>query len=40
VSLVEEFLPQEQVSGEDYLWIGRGQCIGHYGTGEACLPVL
>jgi DNA-binding winged helix-turn-helix (wHTH) protein len=22
------------------LWIGRGQCVEHYGTGEAYLPVL
>lgn len=22
------------------MWLGRGQCIGHYGAGEAYLPVL
>ena len=22
------------------VWIGRGQCIEHYGTGEAYMPVL
>jgi len=39
-TLVEEFLQQDQVSGEERHWIGRGQCIEHYGTGEAYLPVL
>ncbi|MBV8359503.1 MAG: AAA family ATPase [Deltaproteobacteria bacterium] len=38
--LVEEFLRQEQVSREERLWIGRGQCIEHYGTSEAYLPLL
>jgi DNA-binding winged helix-turn-helix (wHTH) protein/tetratricopeptide (TPR) repeat protein len=37
-TLVEEFLGQEQVSGE--AWIGRGQCIEHYGIGEAYFPLL
>jgi len=36
---VEEFLQQVQVVRES-LWVGRGQCIEHYGTGEAYLPVL
>jgi predicted ATPase len=39
-TLVEELLRQEQVSREEHLWIGRGQCIEYYGTGEAYLPVL
>jgi predicted ATPase/DNA-binding winged helix-turn-helix (wHTH) protein len=39
-TLVDEFLRQEQVSGEQNLWVGRGQCIEHYGTGEAYLPLL
>jgi DNA-binding winged helix-turn-helix (wHTH) protein/tetratricopeptide (TPR) repeat protein len=39
-TLVEKFLQQEQISREERLWIGRGQCIEHYGTGEAYLPVL
>ncbi|MBV8771716.1 MAG: AAA family ATPase [Deltaproteobacteria bacterium] len=38
-ALVEEFLRQEQLADES-LWIGRGQCIDHYGAGEAYLPVL
>ncbi len=37
-TLVEMFLGQ--VAGEEKLWIGRGQCVEHYGTGEAYLPVL
>jgi DNA-binding winged helix-turn-helix (wHTH) protein/tetratricopeptide (TPR) repeat protein len=39
-TLVEQFLQPEQVSREERLGIGRGQCIEHYGTGEAYLPVL
>ena len=39
-TLVEEFLQREQVSREERLWIGRGQCIEHYGRGEAYLPLL
>jgi DNA-binding winged helix-turn-helix (wHTH) protein/tetratricopeptide (TPR) repeat protein len=39
-NLVEEFLRREQVAREESLWLGRGQCIEHYGTGEAYLPVL
>jgi DNA-binding winged helix-turn-helix (wHTH) protein/predicted ATPase len=38
-TLVEEFLRQEQVAHND-LWLGRGQCVEHYGTGEAYLPLL
>ena len=38
--LVEEFLEQEQLANEESLWIGRGQCIEHYGIGEPYLPVL
>ncbi|HJY85044.1 MAG TPA: winged helix-turn-helix domain-containing protein, partial [Candidatus Binatia bacterium] len=37
-TVVETFLGQ--VVGEEELWIGRGQCIEHYGVGEAYLPVL
>jgi predicted ATPase len=35
---VEAFL--DQVPTDSELWIGRGQCIEHYGVGEAYLPVL
>ena len=34
----EAFL--EQVAAEGTVWIGRGQCIEHYGAGEAYMPVL
>jgi DNA-binding winged helix-turn-helix (wHTH) protein/predicted ATPase len=37
-TLVETFL--QQLEGYGTLWIGRGQCIEHYGVGEAYLPVL
>src|SRR5262245_11619437 len=37
-TLVDAFL--EQIAAKGRLWIGRGQCIEHYGTGEAYLPVL
>jgi DNA-binding winged helix-turn-helix (wHTH) protein/tetratricopeptide (TPR) repeat protein len=37
-TLVETFL--EQIGPERKLWIGRGQCIEHYGAGEAYLPLL
>ena len=37
-TVVETFLGQ--VAGEEELWIGQGQCIEHYGAGEAYLPVL
>ena len=39
-TFVEEFLRQEQVSDEESLWIGRGQCIEHYGIGESYFPLL
>src|SRR4029450_7670800 len=29
-----------QLVGREPLWIGRGQCIEHYGAGEAYLPLL
>jgi DNA-binding winged helix-turn-helix (wHTH) protein/predicted ATPase len=35
-TVVEAFL--EPIEGEP--WIGRGQCIEHYGAGEAYMPVL
>jgi predicted ATPase/DNA-binding winged helix-turn-helix (wHTH) protein len=37
-TVVEVFL--EQAAAEGGLWIGRGQCIEHYGAGEAYMPVL
>src|SRR5262249_9806081 len=37
-TVVEAFL--EHVATDSALWIGRGQCIAHYGAGEAYLPVL
>ena len=37
-ALVEAFL--QQVASDQGVWIGRGQCIEHYGAGEAYLPVL
>jgi predicted ATPase/DNA-binding winged helix-turn-helix (wHTH) protein len=37
-TLVEVFL--QQVAADGTVWIGRGQCIEHYGAGEAYLPVL
>ncbi len=37
-TVVEAFL--EQVATEGSLWIGRGQCIEHYGAGEGYMPVL
>jgi DNA-binding winged helix-turn-helix (wHTH) protein len=39
-TLVEQFLHQEQVAHDDGLWLGHGQCIEHYGAGEAYLPLL
>jgi DNA-binding winged helix-turn-helix (wHTH) protein/tetratricopeptide (TPR) repeat protein len=39
-TLVDEFLHREQVSRQESLWIGRGQCIEHYGPGEPYLPLL
>ncbi len=37
-TLLETFLTEVWDYGT--LWIGRGQCIEHYGAGEAYLPVL
>jgi DNA-binding winged helix-turn-helix (wHTH) protein/tetratricopeptide (TPR) repeat protein len=37
-TLVDAFLAQ--VAGERTVGIGRGQCIEHYGAGEAYLPLL
>jgi predicted ATPase/DNA-binding winged helix-turn-helix (wHTH) protein len=37
-TLVDAFL--QQVAVRPNIWIARGQCIEHYGTSEAYLPVL
>jgi DNA-binding winged helix-turn-helix (wHTH) protein len=37
-TLVEAFLAQAAETHD--LWIGRGQCLEHYGAGEVYLPVL
>src|SRR5262249_30112922 len=37
-TLVEAFLAKSAAEGR--MWIGRGQCIEHYGAGEPYLPVL
>ncbi|MGH8563440.1 MAG: AAA family ATPase, partial [Gammaproteobacteria bacterium] len=37
-TLVDAFLAQVVVA--QGLWVGRGQCIDHYGAGEAYLPLL
>ena len=37
-TLVEAFLSQAAAAAP--IWIGRGQCVDHYGAGEAYLPVL
>jgi predicted ATPase len=37
-TLVEAFLARAAETHD--LWIGRGQCLEHYGAGEAYLPVL
>ena len=37
-ALVEAFL--EQIADNKNVRVGRGQCIEHYGTGEAYLPLL
>jgi predicted ATPase/DNA-binding winged helix-turn-helix (wHTH) protein len=37
-TVVEAFL--EELAAYGTLWIARGQCLEHYGTGEAYLPVL
>jgi DNA-binding winged helix-turn-helix (wHTH) protein/tetratricopeptide (TPR) repeat protein len=36
--VVEAFVAQEASAG--LLWVGRGQCVEQYGTGEPYLPVL
>jgi predicted ATPase/DNA-binding winged helix-turn-helix (wHTH) protein len=37
-TLVEAFVAQ--LGSDSPLWIGRGQCVEHYGAGEPYLPVL
>src|SRR5439155_10883753 len=37
-ALVETFL--RHLDAVDTLWLGRGQCIEHYGAGEPYLPLL
>jgi predicted ATPase/DNA-binding winged helix-turn-helix (wHTH) protein len=37
-ALVDAFVDHLQPPGG--VWIGRGQCIGHYGAGEAYLPLF
>src|ERR671927_375737 len=37
-TLVDTFVAQAAATGP--LWLARGQCIEHYGAGEAYLPVL
>ena len=37
-TLVEAFVAE--VAAAQTAWIGRGQCIDHYGAGEAYLPLL
>ena len=37
-ALVEAFVAQ--VAATEDIWVGRGQCMDHYGTGEPYLPVL
>lgn len=37
-ALVDAFLAQ--MAATEDVWIGHGQCIDHYGAGEAYLPVL
>ena len=41
-TLVEAFLAQLTETDQltDQIWLGRGQCIDHYGAGEAYLPIL
>lgn len=39
-ALVETFVGQLRTDDTDGIWIGTGQCIEHYGEGEAYLPVL
>jgi DNA-binding winged helix-turn-helix (wHTH) protein/tetratricopeptide (TPR) repeat protein len=37
-ALVDMFL--SQVAATEDVWIGHGQCLDHYGAGEAYLPIL
>jgi DNA-binding winged helix-turn-helix (wHTH) protein len=37
-ALVDAFVAQ--ISASEDVWVGHGQCIDHYGAGEAYLPVL
>lgn len=37
-ALVDMFL--EQIAADQRLWVARGQCVAHYGEGEAYLPVF
>jgi DNA-binding winged helix-turn-helix (wHTH) protein len=37
-TLVDTFL--EAINADGSLWIGHGQCLEHYGAGEAYMPVL
>ena len=37
-TLVDTFVTQ--LAGQAPLWLGHGQCIEQYGTGEAYLPLL
>ena len=37
-TVVEAFVTEAGCKGA--LWIGRGQCVEHYGAGEAYMPVL
>jgi len=37
-TVVETFVTEAGQRGD--LWIGRGQCVEHYGAGEAYMPVL
>src|SRR5262249_61151970 len=37
-TVVNAFVAQAAAAGD--LWLARGQCVGHYGAGEAYLPVL
>jgi predicted ATPase/DNA-binding winged helix-turn-helix (wHTH) protein len=37
-ALVDTFVAH--MAGMEGIWIGRGQCLDHYGAGEAYLPIL
>ena len=37
-TVVEAFVTEAERKGT--LWLGRGQCVEHYGAGEAYMPVL